>query len=314
MKRKYIVKAVSFVMAALLVNPGTPGMVYASEIEGAGAADSRAVGAITEPGEPTEGQVEAAEETQSPEAIEAPVADTEPAEAPAESHEAAELPTDPYGNPIDWDTNASGGEDAAGMETEVDLMDSPTYSPEEQESVAEVIGTKPAKNEETGFVRVTCDLGDDWAGYNIRVQIYDQDFDRYLIYCYAQNNYTALEELPAGHYQVYEAVVPGDQTNAYPMVLSVQEFDLSPNRTFELTVSRIKEAGNGPSIGTGAITSTEGQTGSTEEPAVLPETVASSVVDDVVSVLMVLLIIAVGMGAGIGVAFFIKKRRDNRYQ
>ena len=315
MKRKYIVTAVSLVMAALLVNLGVPGMAYASEIEGVSPADSRALaGNIAEPGDPAEAQDGAAEETRSLETTETPAVDAEPAEASAESPEAAGLPTDPYGNPIDWDTTASGGEDAAGMETEVDLMDSPTYSPEEQESVAEVIGTKPAKNEETGFVRVTCDLGDDWAGYNIRVVVYDKDFDQYLIYCYAQNGYTALEEMQAGHYRVYEAAVPGDQTKAYPMVLSVQEFDLSPNGTFELTVSRIKEAGNGPSIGTGTSTSTEQQTGSTEDYVVLPEVVSGSIIDDIVSVLIVLVVIVVGMGVGIVVAFFIKKRRDNRYQ
>lgn len=143
MKHKYIVMAVSLVMAAVFVNPGTLGVVYADTVE--------------------------------PQSIE-----TE--EVFEESPETPEAQTDPYGNIIDWDTSGNSDEDTAGLETEVDLMDSPTYSPEERESVAAIIGIKPAKNEETGFVRVTCDLGDDWADYNVRVVVYDKDFDQYLIY------------------------------------------------------------------------------------------------------------------------------------
>lgn len=144
---------------------------------------------------------------------------------------------DVNGNPIDWDTNGSGGEEGAGLETSVDLMEGAEISEEEKESVAAVLEDIPVQEtaEESGSLRIAFEPGKGWADYTVCVTLYDSNFKKQLLYLYPQNDYQLTKELPAGHYQIYKMEVPGDKNDDYPIVYDMPEFDITADGLVQIT-------------------------------------------------------------------------------
>ena len=142
---------------------------------------------------------------------------------------------DRYGNEIE-SLEGYGTEDAAGTEVEVDLMEAPVYSEEEQAEVSQYI-PETVKVHEKGIVSIKCDLPDSWPGYNISIVLYDEDNRRVEITCYSQNAHEAKENLPVGVYKVYRAFVPGDESGSlYPMVCSESRIEVMDTKIAEITV------------------------------------------------------------------------------
>lgn len=148
----------------------------------------------------------------------------------------AETETDSLGNIIDWQEDI-GGEDAAGTETEADLIKPPEYDESERAEVDAILETTEAdeETEETGFVTFTCDFDNSWAGYNVRVSLYDQNFEQHILYCYSQNNFEVMVELPVGHYQIAKIQVPGDD-GRYTLVYDMAEFDITEQKPVTVTI------------------------------------------------------------------------------
>lgn len=144
---------------------------------------------------------------------------------------------DVNGNPIDWDTSGSGGEEGAGLETSVDLMEGAEISEEEKESVAAVLEAIPVQEveAENGSLRIAFEPGKGWADYTVCVTLYDSNFKKQLLYLYPQNDYQLTKELPVGHYQIYKMEVPGDKNDDYPIVYDMPEFDITADGLVQIT-------------------------------------------------------------------------------
>jgi hypothetical protein len=196
--------------------------------------------------------------------------------------------TDEFGNEIDWVEDA-GGDDVAVSETdEADLMEAPTYGADEQQAVLDQIPETEAETR-TGILEVKADLGDDWAGYNVTLVVYDENNRREEVTCYAQNDYEARATVPVGSYRVYRAYVPGDETgDRYPLLTSETKVTVSETLPGSVTILRVVDSENGKQTAP-AVEETE----AVKETAEKGTNIALLVVAGIGAVLAVLLIVLI---------------------
>lgn len=148
--------------------------------------------------------------------------------SPATVYAAQELETDMFGNPIDWDQNAVGGEEQAGLETDggsAGQKEPETYSFQEQVDILkEMEQYETTAPTETGFITVSlADMEDDWSQENIKVELSRGNASE-EIWLYRQSGWAGREELPIGHYTFYRAQTAD---GAYQFSCNKNSFDIS---------------------------------------------------------------------------------------
>lgn len=154
--------------------------------------------------------------------------------------------TDPYtGLPIDWAGDTADGE--AGVEDETYAsqgMVSPTMSSSEAAEAAAIVEsmkeTQVAYGNTTGVLQFVCELPDDFPGYTIEALVYDDNFKKTVVDCYAKNGYIAMTNLPTGHYMIGDVYVPNDNGTRYPMITDCKDFTISENEQKIVTVTMAK--------------------------------------------------------------------------
>lgn len=159
----------------------------------------------------------------------------------AQQENSSLLLTEIYDNDIEWDIKGSGDEDNAGNEQEIDFMDGPTYSAEEQDKILEKIQETTATVEK-GYLHITCDFGETWPGYNVTIALYNANQKRLEFTVYSQNGYELRELVPAGTYRVYRAYVPGDENgSSYPLVMSESHVTVAEQTTADIVIMKAAE-------------------------------------------------------------------------
>ena len=142
--------------------------------------------------------------------------------------------TDPYtGEPIEWADDTADGECGPEDETyAVEGLEPPTMSSSEAAEAESIVQSMEETavqydTSQEGTVQIICDLPEDYPGYTIEAVIYDDNFKQTVLDCYAKNGYSAMTQLPAGHYMIGAIYVPNDIQDKYPLVTDCKNFDLS---------------------------------------------------------------------------------------
>lgn len=150
--------------------------------------------------------------------------------------------TDPYtGELIEWSDDAADGECGAEDETyAVEGLEPPTMSSSEAAEAESIVQSMEETavqydTSQEGTVQIICDLPEDYPGYTIEAVIYDDNFKKTVLDCYAKNRYSAMAQLPAGHYMLGAIYVPNDVQNRYPLVTDCKNFDLSGSQQVVIT-------------------------------------------------------------------------------
>lgn len=166
-----------------------------------------------------------------------------------------ETETDPYtGEPIEWSNDTADGE--CGIEDEtcaIEGLESPTMSSSEAAEAESIVQSMEETKVQydtavTGTVQLVCALPDDFPGYTIEAIFYDDNFKRTILYCYEKNEYTAMTELPAGHYMLGAIYVPNDIQDKYPLVTDCKNFDLADHQQVTITAELAKNYISTPTI------------------------------------------------------------------
>lgn len=148
----------------------------------------------------------------------------------------ADQETDMFGNPIDWDRNASGGEDNAGVETNDEtIVQDETYSFQEQLNVLkEMEKYETPVPKETGYITVSlAEDNQNWNQENIKVELTRGNASE-EIWLYRQAGWSGREKLPVGHYTFYRAqTVDG----TFQFSSDKNSFDISNNGNVTLTLT-----------------------------------------------------------------------------
>ena len=150
--------------------------------------------------------------------------------------------TDPYtGELIEWSDDAADGECGAEDETyAVEGLEPPTMSSSEAAEAESIVQSMEETavqydTSQEGTVQIICDLPEDYPGYTIEAVIYDDNFKKTVLDCYAKNGYSAMVQLPAGHYMLGAIYVPNDIQVKYPLVTDCKNFDLSGSQQVVIT-------------------------------------------------------------------------------
>lgn len=166
-----------------------------------------------------------------------------------------ETETDPYtGEPIEWADDTADGE--CGIEDEtyaIEGLEPPTMSSSEAADAESIVQSMDETKVQydtaaTGTVQLVCALPDDFPGYTIEAIFYDDNFKRTILYCYEKNGYTAMTELPAGHYMLGAIYVPNDIQDKYPLVTDCKNFDLADHQQVTITAELAKNYISTPTI------------------------------------------------------------------
>ena len=153
--------------------------------------------------------------------------------SPTVAHAAQEM--DMFGNPIDWERNASGNEDNAGNELGETKVHDETYSFQEQADILqEMLMNETEAPKETGYITISLDENTlDWNQENIKVELSRGNVSE-EIWLYRQTGWTARSELPVGHYTFYRARTAD---GAYKFSCDLNSFDISENGNVILTLN-----------------------------------------------------------------------------
>ena len=150
--------------------------------------------------------------------------------------------TDPYtGELIEWSDDAADGECGAEDETyAVEGLEPPTMSSSEAAEAKSIVQSMEETavqydTSQEGTVQIICDLPEDYPGYTIEAVIYDDNFKKTVLDCYAKNGYSAMVQLPAGHYMLGAIYVPNDIQDKYPLITDCKNFDLSGSQQVIIT-------------------------------------------------------------------------------
>lgn len=147
--------------------------------------------------------------------------------------------TDMFGNPIDWERNAYGGDDIAGEEIIDENVsgEAETYSFGEQVDILkEIEKYETSAPSETGYITITFPESEqegDWNKGNILVEI-ARGAAIEEIWLYRQSGWESRKEIPVGHYTFFQA---STSDGSYSFSSNINSFDITQNGNVSLSLS-----------------------------------------------------------------------------